>query len=309
MKPTYQQAHTDVPLTNISVAYTPGQYIGEQVFPRVPVARQSDKYFTYDKGDWLRDDAGVRAPGGESPIVSGYALTTSTYTCLERALAGRVPDEMVDNADNPLRPLEDMTRFVTEKIYLKKEKQVAASAFGNSIWSSSATPSVRWGVDTSDPLGDVESAACALRLSIAQSALNGVLGYEAWSKIKNHPDIVDRIKYAAGPQNPAVVKLAAVEALFELSTILVGTALENTGNEGGANTIVPVWGKHFLVYFRPANPSLLTPSAGYIFTYKARQVNRFYQETRRATLIEVTESFTANSVAVDAGYLLKDVVS
>ena len=308
MKPTYQQSHTDVPLTNLSIAYRNDTYIGEGVFPVVKVTRQTDKFYTYDKGDWLRDDVGTRAPGAESPIVSGYALTTSTYSALERALAGRVPDESVDNADNPLRPLEDMTLFVTDKLQLRKEKVIAAIAFGTG-WSSSATPSTLWGNDSSDVLADVEAGACALRLSIAQSRLQGAMGYEVWSKVKNHPDIVDRIKGAAGPSSPAVVRLAAFAALVELDSIAIGSAIENTGNEGASNTIVPVWGKHMLLYYRPANPSLMTPSAGYVFTYLNRQVNRFREDQRYSTKIEVRESFDAKQVAADCGYLLKAVVS
>lgn len=308
-KPSYSQEHTDVALTNVSVAFTPGNYIGEQVFARVPVVQQTGKYYVYDKGDWLRDDVGVRAPGGESPIVSGYGTSTQAYTALERALAGRVPNESVDNADNPLQPLEDMTRFVTEKMFLKKEKVVAALAMGNSQWSGSATPGITWGNDTSDPLGDAEGAACAVKLTIGQPILRGVTGYEAWSKIKNHPDIVDRIKYSAGPTSPAVVTKLAVAALMELDELLVGMTIENTANEGAANTIAPVWGKHLLVYYRPATPSLLTPAAGYVFAYLARQVSRFLEERRRSNLIEVRESFDVRVVAADAGYLLKNIVA
>ena len=133
-RPTYGQYHTDVPLTNISVAYTPGEYIANNVFPAVPVQRQSDKFFTYDKGDWLRNDVGVRAPGGLAPIVSGYGLTTAVYTATERAVGLRIPNEQVDNSDNPLRPLEDGTRFITEKIFLNMEIDVANIAFGTG-WS------------------------------------------------------------------------------------------------------------------------------------------------------------------------------
>ena len=307
-RPTYQQYHTDVPLTNVSIAYTPGEYIAQGIFPAVPVQKQSDKYFTYDKGDWLRNDVGVRAPGGLAPIVSGYGLSTTTYACTERALGVRVPQEQVDNSDNPLRPLEDGTRFATEKVFLNMEIDVQAIAFGTT-WSSSATPSVLWGNDTSDPLGDIESAACGVRLSIGQPAMNAVMGYEVWAKLKNHPDVVDRIKGAAGPGNPAAVTLAAVSALADLSTVQVGVCLQNTGAEGAANVIAPVWGKHFLVYYRPSTPSLLTPSAGYVFIYQTRRIERFVEERRRATVIECLWSYDSRQVSADAAYLLKSVVS
>ena len=72
-KPTYQQYHVDIPLTNISVGYNPGGYIANGLFPVVPVEFISGKYFIYSKGDWLRREAQVRAPGTRA-VRGGYAL-------------------------------------------------------------------------------------------------------------------------------------------------------------------------------------------------------------------------------------------
>ena len=104
-KPTYQQVHTDVPLTNVSIAYTNPVFIAEQVFPNVPVQNISGKYFIYTKADWLRREADVRAAGTRATR-GDYGLSTSTYTCVEYAIAKGVPDEIVANADSPLRPFE-----------------------------------------------------------------------------------------------------------------------------------------------------------------------------------------------------------
>jgi len=67
-QPTSNDVHVDAILTNISVAYIQEQsaYIASQVFPIIPVEKQSDKYFTYAKGDWFRDEAQLRAPATES---------------------------------------------------------------------------------------------------------------------------------------------------------------------------------------------------------------------------------------------------
>ena len=308
MKPTYQQVHIDRPLTNISVAYLPGRYIAEMLFPRVPVQQITDKYFVYDKGDWLRSEAGNRAPGTKAPR-GGYALSTQQYTCVEIAIAMPVPDEIVANADDPLRPLADATRWTTEQIFLKKEKKVAALAFGNSQWSASATPSVLWSNDTSDPIGDVEGAAEDIVSSIGQEANVGTMGREVWSKLKNHPDIVDRIKGAAGPGSPAVVTLNAVASLFGLDRLLVGTAIENTAAEGKTASTGFVWGKHFLVAYVTGSPALLAPSAGYVFTYQTRETSRFREDQERTDIVETRESFDEAVVAADAGYLLKSVVA
>ena len=55
-QPTQSQVHVDAILTNISVAYLQRaeNFIADKVFPVVPVDKQSDKFFTYDKNDWLR---------------------------------------------------------------------------------------------------------------------------------------------------------------------------------------------------------------------------------------------------------------
>ena len=62
-QPTQNQVHVDAILTNISVAYMQQQqnFIATRVFPVVPVSKQSDKFFTYTKNDWFRDEAQRRA--------------------------------------------------------------------------------------------------------------------------------------------------------------------------------------------------------------------------------------------------------
>ena len=67
-QPNINSVHVDAILTNISVAYLQNQdnFIADKVFPVIPVDKKSDKYFTYTKNDWFRDEAQRRAPGTES---------------------------------------------------------------------------------------------------------------------------------------------------------------------------------------------------------------------------------------------------
>ena len=58
----------DIPLSNFAVAaFAEGadQFVGSQLFPTVSVARQSDKYYTFTKGSFLRvpGNTALRAPG------------------------------------------------------------------------------------------------------------------------------------------------------------------------------------------------------------------------------------------------------
>lgn len=304
-KPTYQQVHTDTPLTNISVAYTPGQYIAGEVSPGLKVEKISGKYFTYTKADWLRNEADVRAPGTRA-VRGGYGTSTTLYTCVEYAFSQSLPDEIVSNADSVLKPLEDGTRFVTEKVLLKLEKDVAADIFGTG-WSSSATPSTLWSNDSSDPLGDIETSVNSVVSAIGQEPNKGVIGRGLWRYLKNHPDVVDRIKYTAGPNSPAVVTLNAIAALggLDAGRLFVGTAIEDTGVEGGTSTVSYVWGNHLFVGYVAPNPSLLTPSAAYTFNFQNRIIERFREDQEHADVIVCRQNWDHKVVAADAGYLIK----
>lgn len=308
--PTYAQIHTDTALTNISIAYTNGLYIADQVFPNVPVAKISGKYFTYDKGDFLRREAQPRAPGTRA-VRGDYGLSTSLYAALEVAIAKGVPDEMVRNADNPLQPYTDATNWVTEQLLLQKESDVAGLVFGNSVWSASANPAggLTWDNDSSDPLGDIETGVNTVATTIGREPNVGVMGRSVWSKLRNHPDIVDRIKYGAGPGSPAVVTLQAVASLFGLDKLLIGRALENTAAESQTNVIAAIWGKLFWMGYVSDTPSLMTPSAGYVFTYLNREINRYTEDQEHQQVIEGRHSWDSAATATDAGYLIKAAVA
>jgi hypothetical protein len=79
-QPTQNQVHVDAILTNISVAYFQQNqnFIATRVFPVVPVSKQSDKFFTYTKNDWFRDEAQRRADATES--AGGVTRLVQTLT-------------------------------------------------------------------------------------------------------------------------------------------------------------------------------------------------------------------------------------
>src|SRR3990167_386639 len=155
--PTQQQVHLDNALTNISVAYRNETYIGDSIFPNVPVIHQTNKFFVYNKADWFRNEVAARAPGTRAQRVD-YTLSTDNYLCQEWAVAKGVADEVVANADSPLRPLVEATEYVTDKMFLNKEKRVADLVNGSGAWSASATPGTLWDNDSSDPVGNVNLA-------------------------------------------------------------------------------------------------------------------------------------------------------
>lgn len=302
--PNTNSVHIDNALTNISIAYRNNNYIADTIFPSVQVQYISNKYFTFNKADWYRDEAAIRAPGTRAQRVD-YNISTGNYVCLEYAVAKSVPDEVVMNADTPLRPMSEATEYVTDKLALRKEKAVANIAFGTG-WSSSATPATLWDNDAADPIGVVNTAVDTIVQSIGRKPNKGVIGRGLWRHLVKNPDILDRIRGGATAGQPAIVNMALVAALFELEEIKVGDAVIDAAAEGQAASRGYVWGNSLLVAYVSPTPALMTPSAGYIFQFKNRQVSRFREDQEHADVIECLENWTTVLVAADAGYFIKN---
>jgi len=128
-QPNVNSVHVDAILTNISVAYLQNQnnFIADKVFPIVPVDKKSDKFFTYTKNDWFRDEAQRRADATES-AGSGYNLSTDTYSADVWAFHKDVGDQTVANADAPLNPLREATEFVTRRLLLPRNYSLLATS-------------------------------------------------------------------------------------------------------------------------------------------------------------------------------------
>lgn len=304
--PTANQVHIDSALTNISIAYRNENYIGDRIFPKVPVVHQSNKYFVFVKADWYRDEAAVRAPGTRAARVD-YNIGTGNYLCTEWAAAKAVPDEVIMNADAPLKPLAEATEYVTQKLMLRKEKDVADLVFGTNIWSGSTTPAVLWSNDTSDPIGDVNAAQDSIIQSIGRKPNKGVIGRGAYRHLIKHPDILDRIRGGATSGTPAIVSMNLLAQLFELDEILVGDAVIDSGLEGQASSRGYVWGNSMWLGYVSPTPAIMTPSAGYIFQWKDRQVFRFREDQEFTDVVSCYENWDSKAVAADAGYLLRSV--
>src|SRR3990167_1452628 len=136
-QPTAGDVHVDAVLTNISVAFIQDQkmYVATKVFPVIPVDKQSNKYYSFDKNDWFRDEAKPRADATES-AGSGYGLSTDTYFCDPYAIHKDVGNQARKNADPGVNLDESATRFVTGRMLLRQEIQWVTDYFALGIWGT-----------------------------------------------------------------------------------------------------------------------------------------------------------------------------
>ena len=153
--PTMQNAHIDRALTNISVAYLQdaSAFIADKVFPIVPVKRQSDVFYIYNKGDFMRDEAQVRGAGTESAGGDYGVEASDPYYCRKHAFHKDVTPEERANYDEPLDADTDATDFVSQKMLIRREMEWASKFFKTGVWgreisgvdaSPSTNQAIKW---------------------------------------------------------------------------------------------------------------------------------------------------------------------
>jgi hypothetical protein len=322
-QPTSSQVHVDAILTNISVAYLQRaeNFIADKVFPVVPVDKQSDKYFVYDKNDWLRDEAQVRADGTES-VGSGYNISTATYYADVYAIHKDIGDQTRANADAPINVDREATEFVTHRLLLRRENQFVSDFLTTGVWSQdvtgvSASPTtgqtIQWDDYTnSDPIEDIEAGKAGILSKTGFEANTLVLGYDVFRSLKNHPDLVDRIKYTSSQ----TITEDMLARMFDIERVLVSKSVKATNNEGAAGAYSFTTGKTALLAHVAPSPGLLTPSAGYTFAWTGVSdgmgatigTSSFRLESLRATRIESQIAFDNKVVASDLGYFWNTIV-
>jgi len=323
-QPNINSVHIDAILTNISVAYLQNQdnFIADKVFPVIPVDKKSNKYFTYTNNDWFRDEAQRRAPGTES-AGGGYNLSTGTYSCDVFAFHKDVDDQTLANADTPLNPLREATEFVTRRLMLRRELQWVSDFFATSVWGTdvagvAGTPTAgqtkQWSDYTSsDPISDIENAKSGILSATGMEGNTLVLGYDVFKSLKNHPDLVDRIKYTSSQ----TITTDMLAAMFDIPRVIVAKAVKATNNEGATEAYSFAHGKKALLCHVAPQPGLLTPSAGYSFSWTGVSgglgatigTSQFRMESIKSDRVEAEMAFDNKVIGSDLGYFWDSIVA
>jgi len=313
---TPRDLHVDRFLTNISIAYRNPAYIADEIFPILPVRKQSDLIANYDQSHWFRDEARLRAPGTKSQR-GGWKVSPDNYFCVRFSYGHEIDDEARDNADEPFNLDREATEFCTDKVQLRRERSFAADFFKTGVWGADKTGGVdftQWSdYANSSPLVDLTTYTDEVEGKIGRESNTLVMGKQVWVKLKWHPDLLDTIKYTQRAQ----MSIELFASLTEIPRVHVGRTIYTDSPEGTAEASVVyqrVWGKKVLMLYRPEAPSLLQPSAGYTFVWgrvenAIQYIRRMRDEEREVDIIEANSYFDQKLTAARAGIFLESAVN
>lgn len=314
--PALASVHIDKTLSNISTAYfqEPGDYIAGMVFPNIPVGNKTDKYWTFDKNDSLREKALERGPGMES-AGGGFRLSTDSYAVKVFAWHVDLDDQTLANADDGLDLEQAAARMCTDAIRRQLEADWLASAFVTGLWTvdlDGTTNFVKWSSDSSTPIEDIETQRVAVRKITGRNPNTLVLGPTVYSRLKNHPDFIERIRYVSD----STVTKDIMARLFEVDRILVADSVNATNLEGETAAYDFMATDNALLMYVAPSPGRMVPSAGYTFTWSevsdgsavAVGTTRIEIPERRVVRIESQLAWDIKVVGADLGAFFEDVL-
>lgn len=325
--PKSQQVHVDSMLTNVSVAYIQDQsaFIADKVFPNVPVEKKSDRYFVYSKEDFFRDEAKERAAGTESASGDYEVDNTPSYFARRYAFNSKVTDEDLANTDSPLKPFEDATQFVTQKMLLRREAVFASKYLTSGVWgkdvggvasSETAGTSFRKWSDysASKPGKDIRSLKKYVLETTGFEPNILTVSYDVYSELLDHPEIMDRIKYVS-IANPVQVA-SNLAQYFDVKKFVVAKSVVNSAAKGATSNIGFQIANRALLSYAPDAPGIKVPSAGYIFPWTGlmgsgaygTRIKKWWNEDLDAYKIEGEMCFDCKVVGKDLGVFLSDVI-
>jgi hypothetical protein len=309
--PNKSSVHIDAAMTNLSIAYQPAGFVADQAMPILKVAKESDKYYKWDRGNGLRIPTALRSDGAESNKLT-FDISTGTYQCEEYALNADLTDRAIANSDTVINLRASKTRYLKDLIMLDRERRVASLLTTTGNYNSAVrvtkSGSTQW--DNASFSGSIEKD-----IDTGKEAVRSLIGHEpnmiiipaAVAKVmKRDAQIRELIKYT---QNDLLVNGDLPPTIFNMK-VLIPTAINITTNRGASSdTTADIWGKHIVMTYKPSAGSIDTPAHAYTLRSRNFLVKGWREENKSKDVIEcgVIEDVIITSNI--SGYLISSVIS
>jgi len=316
--PTIETVHIDAAMTQVSVKYRDNRYVAEEIFPRVGVAKKSDKYFIHDH-EHLRDDADDLRRPGDTAKETRWSLSQDNYSAEGHSRTGVLPDEVRDNSDPAVQAEIRTTELATSKILLVQELafrdivQDFTTTF-NGANTTDETAS-KWDVATNDAVKRVDTAKVTTLKNSGEVPNVGLCTRHTANAIKNAPDMIDRFKFVNSPAGPRMTD-ANLATIFELDKVVIADSLLNSADFAATRALDFILGKHFWLFWVPPSPGLNTVAFAYTFLWTAAggQSGMIVERERatggrRSTLFHTHKYYDQKVVDRLAGFCYQNVVS
>jgi hypothetical protein len=239
--------HVPAALSNYAAGYRNAPPMADIVSPPLPVDKQSNVYFTYDKNDaFQRAYPATGAPSAQTYEIAPR-LANATYNTIERALGGRVSVQVEANADAPLNIMRATIKRVMNAMILEREFRTQSLLRTSGNWNSAQVATIlaanKWnGGPGSDPLGDIHGREEA---SFSPGLTGMLMSEQVYHDWVRNPAV--RAYYGFKSDLPAVPDPNQFQPILKIPPIFVSKMkyINSSGN------LVYVWGGDVVLFRQP----------------------------------------------------------
>lgn len=303
------QGETNPILTKFATGYKPVQGIARLVAPIVKSLTESGTLYSFGKEGFMIYDSERALRAATKKI--DFHLSKDTYRCVEHALESSLDYKEIEIAERygaqKLLSLQKRAVLLTQRaLEVELEKAVADILFSATYYATGNKVTLTGGdkfSDTanSDPVGVVDTGMAAARADMGVEPNTGVIGYTAWQTLKDHPQIVDRIKYSM----KAVLTPELVAEVLGLEKLYVGKSVYSSD----AGVFTDLWADFFALIYVPPEaemPEGTTPHTVIIEEEGYPEVKSY--NSKKTVDYETTRKYQVKNVSTSNGYLISDMV-
>lgn len=271
-------------LTNMAQAYyqNAANYFAKAIFPVCPVTLSSDNYYIFNKEDLLRDNW-QRKPAYGKVMPAVVSEHTDTYVCnVDQMIMGidEIRQNDLQRRQGPALkdPRTQRTKTLAEQASIHQDRIFAQKFFKTGVWNNelsgvdSTSPTsgqfIKFSNDNSDPIKFIADQKLSMHEQTGRTPNKMAIGANVFNALRNHPGILERVKYGGTSANPASVTKNVLAQLFEIEELTVLMSIHNAAKQGAEADMSFIGDPNALLLAYATNsPAVDEPSAGYIFTW------------------------------------------
>lgn len=271
-------------LTNMAMAYyqNASNYFAKAIFPVCRVNLSADNYYIFNKEDLLRDNW-QRKPAYGKVMPAVVSEHTDTYKCVvDQMIMGideiRQTDLTRRQGPSIKDPRQQRTKTIAEQANIHQDRLFAEGFFKAGVWNDewtgiddtavSGKQFIKFSNDNSDPIKFIADRKLAMQESTGRTPNKLAIGANVFNALRQHPGILERVKYGGSTANPASVTKNVLAQLFEVDELVVLMSIYNQAKQGAEADMTFIGDPNaLLLAYATDSPSVDEPSAGYIFTW------------------------------------------
>ena len=290
----------DPVLTKLARGYKNAELISRKLFPvvlhdneagRIPqFSKEAFKEYNTERG--LRGKSNRMNPDGLSQI----EFVMKEYD-LEYPIDYRESEEaMLPIEQHAVNTLQKIIQLQVERLAADLAQNEANYPTGNKITLGSDDKFDAY--DTSDPIAVIETGKDAIRSKTGSYPNTVVFGAKSFKSLKNHPKIIERIKYSM----KGVITIELLQEILDIENIFVGKAVKSDD----AGNFSDIWQDNAILAYVPSNSvSYDDPSFGYTLRKRGKPEIDKYTDNGKVNVVRNTDILVPKIVGPEAGYLIK----